>query len=104
MTNATDTIVETKIKVKSDLKEPSKYNVIFINDDVTTQDFVVETLVVVFNYDRITAEDMTIKIHEQGSAVVATLPYEMAEQKGVEVTLLARNNGFPLVVKLEAED
>jgi ATP-dependent Clp protease adapter protein ClpS len=25
----------------------------------------------------------------------------MAEQKGVEVTQLARNNGFPLQVKLE---
>jgi ATP-dependent Clp protease adapter protein ClpS len=31
------------------------------------------------------------------------MPYEMAEQKGVEVTMLARNNGFPLVVKLEPE-
>jgi hypothetical protein len=27
----------------------------------------------------------------------------MAEQKGVEVTQLARNNGFPLVVKLEPD-
>ena len=99
---ATETIENAKIKVKTDLKAPSKYNIIFINDEVTTQEFVVETLVVVFNYDRLTAEDLTLKIHEDGSAVVATLPYEMAEQKGVEVTMLARNNGFPLVVKLEA--
>jgi ATP-dependent Clp protease adapter protein ClpS len=49
------------------------------------------------------AEEMTMKVHTDGSAIVATLPYEMAEQKGVEVTLLARNNGFPLVVKLEPE-
>jgi hypothetical protein len=47
------------------------------------------------------AEEMTLKIHTDGSAVVATLPFEMAEQKGVEVTLLSRNNGFPLTVKLE---
>lgn len=100
----TDTIENAKIKVKTDLKEPSKYNIIFINDEVTTQEFVVETLVVIFNYDRLTAEDLTLKIHEDGSAIVATLPYEMAEQKGVEVTMLARNNGFPLVVKLESED
>lgn len=100
----TDTIENAKIKVKTDLKEPSKYNIIFINDEVTTQEFVVETLVVIFNYDRLTAEDLTLKIHEDGSAIVATLPYEMAEQKGVEVTMLARNNGFPLVVKLEANN
>jgi hypothetical protein len=29
------------------------------------------------------------------------LPFEIAEQKGVEVTMLARGNGFPLSVKLE---
>ena len=92
-----------KIKSKETVKEPSLYNVIYINDEVTTQEFVVETLMLIFNYDPQRAEDMTLKIHADGSSVVATLPYEMAEQKGVEVTLLARNNGFPLVVKLEPE-
>jgi ATP-dependent Clp protease adapter protein ClpS len=36
--------------------------------------------------------------------VVAVLPYEIAEQKGIEVTLDARNEGFPLQVKIESED
>lgn len=90
-----------RIKPKEDIPEPVRYNVIYINDEITTQEFVVETLVIIFNYDQMTAQEMTMKIHEQGSAVVATMPFEMAEQKGVEVTLLARNNGFPLVVKLE---
>ena len=76
---------------------------IYINDEITTQEFVVETLVIIFNYTQIEAEEMTMKVHKDGSAVVATMPYEMAEQKGVEVTMLARNNGFPLVVKLEPE-
>ena len=92
-----------RIKPKEDIPEPVRYNVIYINDEITTQEFVVETLVIIFNYDQMTAQEMTMKIHEQGSAVVATMPFEMAEQKGVEVTLLARNNGFPLVVKLEPE-
>jgi ATP-dependent Clp protease adapter protein ClpS len=34
---------------------------------------------------------------------VAVLPYELAEQKGIEVTMLARNNGFPLQVKIEQD-
>jgi ATP-dependent Clp protease adapter protein ClpS len=46
---------------------------------------------------------MTMKIHHEGSAVVATLSYELAEQKGIEVTVLARNHGFPLAVKIEQE-
>lgn len=96
-----DPKITAKIIPKEDIPEPVQYNVIYVNDEVTTMEFVVETLVVVFNYDHITAQDITQLIHEDGSAVVATLPYEMAEQKGVEVTLLARNNGFPLAVKLE---
>ena len=102
MTTSTDTIVKPKILPKTNISEPSLYNVIYINDDQTSMEFVVESLKVVFDYDTESATDITIKIHENGSAVVATLPYEMAEQKGIEVTLLARNNGFPLNVKLEA--
>ena len=103
MTTTAEPKIVTKIKPKSDIPEPVRYNVIYINDEVTTQEFVVETLVIVFNYNQIDAEEMTMKVHKEGSAVVATMPFQMAEQKGVEVTMLARNNGFPLVVKLEPE-
>jgi ATP-dependent Clp protease adaptor protein ClpS len=103
MTTTAEPKIVPKIKPKSDIPEPVRYNVIYINDEVTTQEFVVETLVIIFNYTQIEAEEMTLKVHKEGSAVVATMPYEMAEQKGVEVTMLARNNGFPLVVKLEPE-
>jgi len=99
----TDIKVNPKIKTKIDVPKPVRWHVIFINDEVTTQEFVIETLVVIFNYDRISAGELTEKIHEEGSGIVATLPFEMAEQKGVEVTLMARNNGFPLTVKLEPE-
>ena len=102
MTTTAEPKIVPKIKPKSDIPEPVRYNVIYINDEVTTQEFVVETLVIIFNYTQIEAEEMTLKVHKEGSAVVATMPYEMAEQKGIEVTLLARNNGFPLNVKLEA--
>jgi ATP-dependent Clp protease adaptor protein ClpS len=103
MSEIIDTKPISKSKSKTGLQEPSLYNVIYLNDDVTTFNFVVESLVVIFNYDRLDAETMAKKIHDENSSVVATLPYEMAEQKGYEVTVLARNNGFPLIVKLEAE-
>jgi ATP-dependent Clp protease adapter protein ClpS len=31
------------------------------------------------------------------------LPYELAEQKGIEVTVTARSAGYPLQVKLEPD-
>jgi ATP-dependent Clp protease adaptor protein ClpS len=96
---------ETKIKIKPNLaiKEPPLYKIIYINDDVTSMEFVVESLIDYFNYNTDTAMNITENIHNEGSAVVAVLPYEIAEQKGTEVTLEARNQGFPLLVRVEAE-
>jgi ATP-dependent Clp protease adaptor protein ClpS len=99
---ATDSIVKTQ--TKTDIKEPGKFRVIYINDEVTTMEFVVESLVVVFHINREEAEHLTFKVHEDGSAVVAVLPYEIAEQKGIEVSILAKRNGFPLVIKLEPDE
>jgi ATP-dependent Clp protease adaptor protein ClpS len=66
-------------------------------------EFVVTSLIDYFDYTTATAADITNSIHDTGSAVVAVLPYEIAEQKGIEVTLDARSQGFPLQVKVEAE-
>lgn len=93
----------SKIKPNFDLLEPPLFKIIYINDEVTTVDFVVNTLIDYFNYNANTATEITYDIHEKGSAVVAVLPYEIAEQKGIEVTLEARAQGFPLQVKVEAE-
>lgn len=92
-----------KIKPNTTLQEPPLFKIIYINDDVTTMEFVVSTLIEYFNYNPDTASTITRDIHDQGSAVVAVLPYEIAEQKGIEVTLEARSKGFPLQVKVEAE-
>lgn len=96
---------ETKIKIKPNLalQEPPLYKIIYMNDDVTSMEFVVDSLIDYFNYTTDTAATITQNIHEQGSAVVAVLPYEIAEQKGIEVTLDARSQGYPLLVKVEAE-
>jgi len=80
------------------------FKVIYLNDNQTTMEFVIETLVEFFNYNAQTAEQITVDIHDQGSAVVAVLPYEIAEQKGIEVTVHARSNNYPLQIKLEPEN
>jgi ATP-dependent Clp protease adaptor protein ClpS len=96
---------ETKVKIKPNLglQEPPMFKIIYINDDVTSMEFVIESLIDYFNYNQDTATSITHNIHEEGSAVVAILPYEIAEQKGIEVTLDARSKGYPLQVKVEAE-
>jgi len=66
-------------------------------------EFVIDSLVGYFDYAEVQAQKITEDIHVQGSAVVAVLPYEIAEQKGIEVTVEARSAGYPLQVKLEEE-
>ena len=93
----------TKTQTNLGLAEPPMFKVIYLNDNQTTMEFVIGTLVEFFNYTSQTAVQITSDIHEAGSAVVAVLPYEIAEQKGIEVTVHARSNNFPLQVKLEPE-
>ena len=90
-----------KTQTKIEIKEPSMYNVIYINDSQTSMQFVVDSLIEYFGYGALSAENITEDIHTDGSAVVAALPYEIAEQKGIEVTVDARSQGYPLQIKLE---
>jgi ATP-dependent Clp protease adaptor protein ClpS len=93
----------TKTKTNIEITEPPMFRVIYINDNLTSMEFVIDSLVQHFNYHESSAHDMTVKIHEEGSAIVAVLPYEIAEQKGIEITVSARASGYPLQIKLEPQ-
>ena len=103
----TDTIVEKDVKVsnkKQDkLQLPGKYKVIVCNDDVTPVEFVVSMLMHVFKHNEKEALELTLKIHNSGSAVAGIFTFEIAEQKGIDATNMARANGFPLIIKVEPE-
>lgn len=98
---STDTV--TQSTVQTEIKLPSMFKVIYINDEQTTMEFVVESLMSVFGLTVERSEEITLEIHTEGSAVVAIYPFEMAEQKGLEVTIMARNQGYPLQVKVEED-
>ena len=93
--------LKSKTKTSQQAMEPPMFKVIYINDSQTTMEFVVDSLIEHFEYTPVTAEKITVDIHDLGSAVVAVLPYEIAEQKGIEITVNARSEGFPLQIKLE---
>lgn len=95
----------TKIKESIDtvILEPSKYKVVLYNDNTTPMDFVISLLIKIFHHSESAAVDLTMKVHNDGSAVAGVYSYEVAEQKGIDSTNMSRQNGFPLVVKVEAE-
>lgn len=92
-----------KTKIKTNIDEPKKWNIVFYNDNKTPMDFVIAVLEEVFNYSNEKALEMTMRIHESKSQVVATYNYEIAEQKTSETLMLARNFGFPFRVELVQE-
>lgn len=97
------TEIQIDEKIKETVLEPGKYKVVFMNDDATPMDFVVEILVAIFHHTEKTAQELTMTIHNKGSAVVGVYTYEIAEQKAVEVTKISREHGFPLQVAIEKE-
>ena len=92
-----DEVIEQKIT------EPSKYKVIFFNDDATPMEWVIEMLTGIFKHSEETAQHLTLQIHTEGSSTVGIYTYEIAEQKVIEATTESRNHGFPLQIKLEEE-
>lgn len=97
----TDIQLDEKIKVI--ITEPKRWKVIFLNDDTTPVEFVVQLLTQIFRHTETTARDITIQVHETGSGIAGVYSFEIAEAKAVEATQLARVNGFPLQIKLEEE-
>jgi ATP-dependent Clp protease adaptor protein ClpS len=90
-------------KTKSDLEVPRKWKVLFLNDEHTPMEFVIELLTKVLHHSKEVARDLTLEIHNSGSAVVGVFSFEIAEQKGLECTQRSRENGFPLQITVEEE-
>lgn len=98
---STDAKIEEKVSVN--VQVPRMWKVIFLNDDQTPMEFVIELLTSIFKHQESSARDLTLEIHNTGSAVVGVYNHEIAEHKGMESTTLARANNFPLRVTLEQE-
>jgi ATP-dependent Clp protease adaptor protein ClpS len=99
----TKTRDEVDIDTEFDFISPGMYKVVVQNDDYTPMDFVIAVMMHIFKHNEERAKELTIQIHEEGSAVAGVYTYEVAEQKGVESTMLARQNGWPLAVRVEEE-
>lgn len=96
---------ETDFKKQEKLtfKKPNLWKVVFLNDDRTPMDFVVDLLMSKFKHDEASAKIITMEIHNTGSGVAGVYPYEIAEHLGIESTNLSRANGFPLRITIEEE-
>lgn len=98
---STDTKIQEKVVVS--LEPPKMWKVVFLNDDQTPMELVIELLTRIFKHNEVKAKDITMEIHETGSGIAGVYTYEIAEQKGIEATSVARKNGSPLRIQVEQE-
>jgi ATP-dependent Clp protease adaptor protein ClpS len=94
---------ESISEIDEETTEPPDYKVLLHNDDYTPRAFVVEILIVVFNKSLEEATNLMWYVHKNNIGVCGIYPLEMAETKIDQVTMLARENGFPLKLTLEKE-
>ncbi len=94
---------EGAVKERADQapREPALYNVILLNDDYTTMEFVMEILETLFQKSPAEAYRIMMHVHRNGRGLAGVYPFEVAETKAEQVASLAKGAGFPLRAAIE---
>lgn len=92
---------QTNTRSRIDVREPKMYDVLMLNDDFTTMEFVVEVLRTVFFHTKEKAEMLMLDIHNTGQCIVGSYTYDVAYSKVQRATTMAREEGFPLRLKIK---
>jgi ATP-dependent Clp protease adaptor protein ClpS len=66
-------------------------------------ELVIEILENLFKMSEEQAVEITMEIHNSGSAIAGIYPFDIAEQKALEAVAVARANGAPLMVTAEQD-
>jgi ATP-dependent Clp protease adaptor protein ClpS len=91
-------VSQVKIKTsKQKHKQPNRFEVLLLNDDYTSMDFVVEVIRRFFHKEFLVAEAIMLKIHIDGEAVCGTYSYDVAQTKVSQVIEYSRKNDQPLM-------
>jgi ATP-dependent Clp protease adaptor protein ClpS len=95
------TALDFAVKRSEKLKEPEDFNVVLLNDNYTSMDFVVDVLVLIFHKDENEAERIMMDVHQKGRGVVGRYTLDIAITKSEQVHSLAEQNNFPLRCVIE---
>ena len=90
-------------KTREELKSPSLYKVLLLNDDYTTMEFVVRVLETVFQKPPTEATQIMLRVHKKGVGLCGVFTRDIAETKIETVRHLAREEGYPLKCVMEKE-
>jgi ATP-dependent Clp protease adaptor protein ClpS len=97
------TQIEFEVNEDTSLKYPQKYKVYLLNDDYTSMEFVIDILITIFHKSYEEAEKTMLEVHKNERALCGIYIHEIAETKVMQVSRLAKENGFPLKATMEEE-
>ena len=90
-------------EARPQLKKPTLYKVILLNDDYTPMEFVVRVLEKFFHKNREEATRIMLHVHTRGLGICGVFTREVAETKVRQVTIYAQENQHPLQCTMEPE-
>lgn len=90
--------------VKSKPKKPNRFQVLLLNDDYTTMDFVIQVLQQFFAKNQEAAQAIMLKVHIDGEAVCGVYSHDVAQTKVLQVIDFARKNEQPLMCVIRELD
>ena len=82
---------------KPKFKKPSRFQVLLLNDDYSTMEFVVEVIKRFFSKSEEAAQAIMLKVHIEGEGVCGTYSHDVAQTKVSQVTDFSRKNEQPLM-------
>ena len=88
-------------EAEQDIKEPSMYKVLIINDDFTPMDFVIDVLVRFFHMNEERATQVMMHVHTRGKGLCGIFTHEIAETKMLMVNQYAKDSNHPLLCVME---
>ena len=94
---------QTAVLDRPKLKRPPLYKVILLNDDYTTQEFVVLILRKFFQKNMEQAIELMKAVHNTGRGIAGVYPHDIAVTKVKQVENLAQQFEMPLRLTIEAE-
>lgn len=93
--------VKTVISIDDSVVDDQFFNVIMYNDDVTPFEYVILVLSMLFEYAPEEGLKIAFHIHENGKAIIATLPMKEAYEKVDAVDQMNESFGFLLQTDVE---
>ena len=84
-----------------EVKEPSMYRVVLLNDDYTPMEFVVWILQTVFHKPLEEATRLMLDVHTKGQGLCGTYTFDVARTKVFQSKSLAKEHGHPLECLME---